>query len=233
MKLAAERAAELLALARRLGHDFKALELLDRALTHTSRANEAGPDVRHNEPFEFLGDAVLGFVVADLLHRRNPEGDEGTKSRIRAHLVAEPSLAQRAQALGLPELLLLGRGEEKTGGRRKVALWADAYEAVVAALYLDGGTDAARRFIEKDFGGEVDAGPQDAIVDHKSALQELLQSRGQAVPEYVVVEESGPSHRRRFRVECRIAGHAVSSGEGSSKKEAQQESARRALDLLR
>lgn len=232
MKLAAERAAELLALARRLGHDFRDLELLDRALTHTSHANEAGPDVRHNEPFEFLGDAVLGFAVADLLHRRDPDGDEGTKSRMRAHLVAEPSLAHRAQALGLPELLLLGRGEEKTGGRRKAALWADAYEAVVAALYLDGGTEAALRFLERDFGAEVSAGPQDAIVDHKSALQELLQARGHSVPEYAVVDESGPSHRRRFRVECRIAGRAVSVGEGSSKKEAQQESARRALELL-
>ncbi len=233
MKPAAERAAELSALARRLGHEFVDLERLDRALTHTSHANEAGPGVRHNEAFEFLGDAVLGFVVADLLHRRDPEGNEGTKSRMRAHLVAEPSLAQRAQALGLPDLLLLGRGEEKTGGRRKVALWADAYEAVVAALYLDGGTEAARRFIEKDFGAEIAAGPQDAIVDHKSALQELLQGRGQTVPEYAVVEETGPSHRRRFRVECRIAGRAVSAGEGSSKKEAQQESARRALELLR
>lgn len=233
MRLGAERTAELEALARRLGHDFGDLGVLDRALTHSSRANESGPEVRHNEPFEFLGDAVLGFLVADLLHRRDPEGDEGTKSRMRAHLVAEPSLARRAQALALPELLLLGRGEEKTGGRRKAALWADAYEAVVAALYLDGGVEAARRIVERDFGAEVEAGPHDALVDHKSALQELLQARGQAVPEYAVVEESGPSHRRRFRVECRIAGRAVSTGEGSSKKEAQQASARRALERLR
>jgi ribonuclease III len=231
--LKAERSAELESLAHRLGHDFADLGRLDRALTHTSHANEAGPEVRHNEPFEFLGDAVLGFLVADQLHRRDPEGDEGTKTRMRAHLVGEPGLARRAQALGLPELLLLGRGEEKTGGRRKVTLWADAYEAVVAAVYLDGGVEAARRFIERDFGAEIAAGPQDAIVDHKSALQELLQSRGQAVPEYAVVEESGPSHRRRFRVECRIAGRGVAVGEGSSKKEAQQESARRALELLR
>ena len=233
MKLGPERAAALGALARRLGHDFADLGLLDRALTHTSRANESGPEVRHNEPFEFLGDALLGFVVADLLHRRDPEGDEGTKSRMRAHLVAEPSLARHAQALGVPELLLLGRGEEKTGGRRKAALWADAYEAVVAALYLDGGIEAAQRFIEHDFGAEIAVGPQHAIVDHKSALQELLQARGQAVPEYAVVEESGPSHRPRFRVECRIAGRAVAVGEGSSKKQAQQESARRALEMLR
>ncbi|HET7292210.1 MAG TPA: ribonuclease III [Vicinamibacteria bacterium] len=233
MKLPAERTAELLALARRLGHEFADLGLLDRALTHTSRAHEGGPQSRHNEPFEFLGDAVLGFMVADLLHRRDPEGDEGTKSRVRAHLVSEPSLARRAEALSLPDLLLLGRGEEKTGGRRKAALWADAYEAVLAALYLDGGIDATRRFIDQDFGAEVAAGPQEAIVDHKSALQELLQARGQGLPEYAVVEETGPSHRRRFRVECRIAGRAVSTGEGPSKKEAHQEAARRALERLR
>ena len=233
MTLEADRKSELQALAGRLGHMFSNPGLLDRALTHTSRANESGPGVRHNEPLEFLGDAVLGFLVADLLHRRDPEGDEGTKSRMRAHLVAAASLARRAEALGVPELLLLGRGEEKTGGRRKAALWADAYEAIVAALYLDGGVEAAARLIEREFGAEVDAGPLESMVDHKSALQELLQSRGQAVPDYVVVEETGPSHRRRFRVECRIADRAVSVGEGSSKKEAQQESARRGLELLR
>lgn len=227
------RAAALEALAGRLGHAFREAAMLERALTHTSHANESGQDVRDNEPLEFLGDAVLGFVVSDLLHRRDPEGDEGVKSRARAHLVSEPSLARRAAALGLPELLRLGRGEEKTGGRDKAALWADAYEAVVAALYLDGGIEAAYRFVAGDFAAEVAALPESALVDHKSALQELLQARGQAVPDYVVVGETGPSHRRRFEVECRVDGRAVSSGAGSSKKEAHQEAARRALELLR
>jgi len=227
------RAQALAELAARLGHRFRDPEMLERALTHTSHANEAGVEARHNEPFEFLGDAVLGFAVSDLLHRHEPEGPEGVKSRVRAHLVSEPSLARRADLLGLPDLLRLGRGEEKTGGRRKAALWADAYEAVIAALYLDGGIAAAHRFVERDFGDEIATFPHDATLDHKSALQELLQSRGQAVPEYVVVSESGPSHRPRFRVECRIAGRPVSSGEGSSKKVAHQEAARRALELLR
>ncbi len=227
------RAEALDALARRLAHAFADPLLLDRALTHASYANESGREVRDNEALEFLGDAVLGFLVSDLLHRGDPEGDEGLKSRMRAHLVAEPSLARRAEALGLPALLQLGRGEEKTGGRRKTALWADAYEAVAAALYLDGGIEAARRLVEHEFAAEIADFPGEAIVDHKSALQELLQARGQPVPDYVVVGESGPSHRRLFRVECRISGRAVSTGEGHSKKQAQQLAAREALLVLR
>lgn len=229
----ASRAAALGELGRRLDHAFRDLSILDRALTHASLANEAGAGARDNEPLEFLGDAVLGFLVADLLHRRDPEGSEGLKTRSRARLVSEPGLARHAEALGLPDLLRLGRGEEKTGGRGKAALWADAYEAVVAALYLDAGIEAARRFVERDFEADLAGLPDADLVDHKSALQERLQGRGERLPEYVVVAETGPSHRRRFEVECRIGGSAVSTGAGHSKKEAQQEAARRALDRLR
>jgi ribonuclease III len=228
-----ERADQLHGLEERLGRRFTDLGLLDRALTHTSRANESlSSKNRHNEPLEFLGDSVLGFVVSDLLHRRDPDGDEGTKSRIRARLVSAPSLARRAGALGLPALLLLGKGEEKTGGRKKAALWANAYEAVIAAVYLDGGLDAAHRFVRDEFAGELAEGDAGAVLDHKSALQERLQGAGRAVPEYVVVSEDGPSHHRRFRIECRIQGRAVSEGEGTSKKAAQQEAARLALEVL-
>jgi ribonuclease-3 len=228
-----ERVDEIRALEERLGRTFTDRGLLDQALTHTSRANESlSSRIRHNEPLEFLGDSVLGLVVSDLLHRRDPDGDEGTKSRVRAHLVSAPSLARRAEALGLPGLLLLGKGEEKTGGRKKTALWANAYEAVIAALYLDGGLDAAHRFVRDEFTAELRAADAGAIRDHKSTLQERLQGAGQAAPEYVVVSEEGPSHRRRFRVECRIRGQAVSVGEGASKKTAQQEAARRALEAL-
>ncbi len=228
-----DRAGHLRALEERLGRRFTDLGLLDRALTHTSRANEAlSSRVRHNEPLEFLGDSVLGFVVSDLLHRRDPDGDEGTKSRIRARLVSSPSLAKRAEALGLPGLLLLGKGEEKTGGRKKAALWANAYEAMIAALYLDGGVDAAHRFVRDEFAAELAEGDAGAIRDHKSALQERLQGAGRPVPDYVVVSEEGPSHRRQFRIECRIQGTAVSEGEGTSKKAAQQEAARLALEAL-
>jgi ribonuclease-3 len=232
-RLTPDREAGLRALESRLGHHFKELQLLDRALTHTSHANEAAPGVRHNEPLEFLGDAVLGFAIADLLHRRHPEGDEGTKSRTRAHLVSERSLAHRAEALGLPSLLLLGRGEEKTGGRKKATLWADAYEAVIAALFLDGGVRAAHRFVERQFRDEITEGPDLSRLDYKSALQELLQSKGDPVPEYDVAAEVGPSHKRWFHVVCRVRGQDVASGEGSSKKEAQQDAARRALAALR
>ena len=227
------RREDLLALQDRVGHHFSDLPLLDRALTHSSRAHEApSPCSGHNEPLEFLGDAVLGFVVADMLHRRDPEGDEGTKSRVRARLVSAPSLARRAEDLGLPELLLLGRGEEKTGGRQKQALWADAYEALVAAIYLDAGFEEVHRFVRDEFSRELDSAEDVADRDHKSALQEWLQARGEAVPDYVVAAEEGPSHRPRFRVQCVVGGRVVSEGEGYSKKEAQQDAAQKALLVL-
>lgn len=229
----AERAARLSELAARLGHRFADLRLLDRALTHTSRAYEAASEsVRDNEAFEFLGDAVLGFVVSDLLHHHDPEGDEGTKSRARAELISETSLGPRAEALGLPALLLLGRGEEKTGGRHKAALWADAFEAVIAALYLDGGLPAASHLVEDQFRREIKAGAVRGGPDPKSALQELLQGRGEPLPEYLVVAEEGPGHRRRFRVTCRVEGRDVAEGEGHSKKAAQQDAAAKALKIL-
>jgi ribonuclease-3 len=227
------RTAELEALAERLGHAFHDLELLDRALTHKSRANEdAEFHGRHNEPLEFLGDAVVGFVVSDLLHRRDPDGDEGGKSFARASLVSAKSLARHAADLGLPDLLRLGRGEEKSGGRKKAALWANAFEALVAALYMDGGLEPAARFLERVFRSELDSGLLLGRRDHKSALQEHLQARGQPLPEYVVVAEEGPSHRRIFRVQCLVSGAAAGEGEGFSKKDAQQEAARRTLDAL-
>jgi ribonuclease-3 len=227
------RREALLDLQERIGHHFGDLALLDRALTHSSYAHERlAPGGGHNEAFEFLGDAVLGCVVADILHRRDPEGEEGEKSRVRARVVAAPSLARRADLLGLPDLLLLGRGEEKTGGRQKQALWADAYEALIAAIYLDAGWDAAHRFVRDELTADIESSGDDATRDHKSALQELLQGRGEAVPDYVVAAEEGPSHRRRFRVQCVVSGQVVAEGEGFSKKEAQQEAARHALERL-
>jgi len=228
-----EREGALHALEQGLGYRFANLALLDRALTHASLANETAT-LRHadNEALEFLGDSVLGMIVTDLLHRRDPDGAEGAKSRRRAQLVSASSLARRAAELGLPDLLLLGRGEEKTGGREKAALWANAYEALVAALYLDGGFEAAHRFVRADFARDFEV-PDEELDDPKSRLQELLQGEGRPVPRYGVVEEEGPSHRRRFRVECRLDDGTVTIGEGYSKKEAQQGAARKALDKLR
>jgi ribonuclease-3 len=226
-----ERKARLGELAQRLGHRFRDIELLDRALTHASQANEAdAADRRDNEPLEFLGDAVLGLTVTDLLHRLDPEGNEGRKSRRRAVLVSAPSLARRAEALGLPALLRLGRGEEMSGGRSKAALWADAYEAVLAALYLDGGFESARRFVNDAFAADAEA--PDTTVDAKSRLQEQLQAQGRALPSYSVLGEEGPDHRRRFRIECRLDDGTVTVGEGSSKKAAEQAAALEALERL-
>jgi len=224
------RQEALHALEGRLGHRFEDVGLLDQAVTHASHANER-PGIGDNETLEFLGDAVLGLVVTDLLHRRDPEGAEGVKSRRRARLVSAPSLARRAERLGLPDLLRLGRGEEKTGGRGKSALWANAYEAVIAALYLDGGFEVARRFVRGEFAVEL-KDDEATGGDPKSALQELLQGRGRPLPRYRVVAEEGPSHARRFRIECRLDDDAVTEGEGSSKKAAEQQAARRALARL-
>jgi len=230
-----EREALLRDLETRLGHRFRDVGLLDRALTHTSFAHEAlEGGAAHNEALEFLGDAVISLVVAEMLHQRDPEGHEGAKSKLRAHLVAARSLAGCAEAAGLPALLRLGRGEEKTGGRLKQALWADAYEAVVAALYLDGGLDAGAGFVRRTLAPALAAAPaEDPGGDAKSALQEALQARGEAVPDYVVIAEEGPEHRKRFRVQCRVGGEIAGEGVGFSKKEAQQEAARRALDAVR
>ena len=229
-----EREDELHALERRLGHRFADLALLDRALTHASLANETAT-LRHgdNEALEFLGDSVLGLVVTDLLHRRDPDGAEGAKSRRRAQLVSAPSLARRAAELGLPELLLLGRGEEKTGGREKAALWANAYEAV------RGGALPRRRLrgraaLRAGASSRGTSRPRTrSSRTRRAALQELLQGQGRPVPRYTVVGGGGaeppPALPRRVPARRR----PVTSGEGYSKKAAQQEAAREALQRLR
>ena len=216
---------EFEALQQSIGYRFRDQGLLEHALTHTSRAHEdVSGGVFDNESLEFLGDAVLGFAIADLLFRRFPEHDEGWKSKIKAAIVSTASLAQLAARLRLGEHLLLGRGEEKTGGRRKQALLADCYEALIAAIYLDGGIEQARAFIAREFEGLIaEARQSDAVVrDFKSALQERLQSAGAPVPEYVVTGESGPDHRKTFRVEVRSRGEALAEASGRSKKEAEQ-----------
>jgi ribonuclease-3 len=226
---------EFEALQQTIGYRFRDPGLLEHALTHTSRAHEdVSGGVFDNESLEFLGDAVLGFAIADLLFRRFPEHDEGWKSKIKAAIVSTASLARLAEGLQLGDHLLLGRGEEKTGGRRKQALLADGYEALIAAIYLDGGIEQARAFIVREFEGLIaEARQSDAVVrDFKSALQERLQSAGAPVPEYVVTGEAGPDHRKTFRVEVRSKGEALAEASGRSKKEAEQEAARLALERL-
>jgi ribonuclease-3 len=219
-----------------IDYRFRDRGLLEHAMTHTSRANEdVSGGVVDNESLEFLGDAVLGFIVADMLFREFPTSSEGQKSKIKAALVSTTTLARQAERLELGDHLLLGRGEEKTGGRRKQALLADGYEALIAAIYLDGGIEQARAFIAREFAplmAEVVERGLNAQ-DHKSALQEYLQSAEQGLPEYRLTGTVGPDHRKQFQVEVVVQGEAVAEGIGPSKKEAEQEAAREALQKLR
>ena len=224
---------EFESLQQAIGYRFRDRGLLEHAMTHTSRANEdVSGGVRDNESMEFLGDAVLGFVVADVLFRDFPEFDEGQKSKMKASLVSTATLAQQAERLDLGEHMLLGRGEEKTGGRRKQALLADTYEALIAAVYLDGGIDAVRGFIKREFHTLMGAARRHGgggAQDYKSGLQELVQARSQPLPEYRLVGTFGPDHEKRFEVEVLVAGESLARASGPSKKEAEQEAARLAL----
>lgn len=221
-------------LERRLGYRFHDRGLLEHALTHRSRAHEdASGGVADNESLEFLGDAVLGFVIADMLFREFPHYHEGQKSKVKAAIVSTASLASLAERLGLGEHLLLGRGEEKTGGRRKQALLADSCEALIAAVYLDGGVEEARRLLLSEFADEIArARSPEFLRDFKSALQEHLQSHERPLPDYVIANATGPDHDRLFHVEVRVDGDLLAEATGRTKKDAEQEAARRALERL-
>lgn len=228
-----EREKLLSELEQKIGYSFRSRALLDRALTHRSFANErVGENCRHNEALEFLGDSVLGFVVSAWLLERFPDLSEGKLSKMKAYLVSESRLVEIAEALDLGSYILLNRGEEKTGGRRKRALLADAYEALIGVLYVDGGITVAERFLRRELREKLmSIDPASMIgADYKSALQEKMQAAGGPGPDYAVVEVLGPDHRRTFRVELRIGGHAVAAGEGHTIKLAQQEAARSALE---
>ena len=219
----------------RVGHRFKDRGLLEHALTHKSRAAEdVSGGVADNESLEFLGDAVLGLVVADALFRQYPNYNEGQKSKIKASIVSTQALARKAEEIQLGEHLILGRGEEKTGGRFKQALLADAYEALIAAIYLDGGLEAAEAFLRRELQDAIDAGADRNFVgqDYKSALQERVQALGRPLPEYRVAGEAGPDHRKIFSVEVVVGGEVLAGASGKAKKEAEQEAARLALEKL-
>ena len=226
---------QFLALESRLGYRFRDRGLLEHALTHRSKAHEdPSGGVIDNESLEFLGDAVLGLVIADALCRKFPQSSEGQKSKIKAMLVSTAALAELAERLDLGEHMILGRGEEKTGGRRKHALLADTCEALIAAIYLDGGLEPARQFILRELGDTLEqAGRPDYFGrDHKSRLQEALQSLGRSLPTYRVVGEAGPEHRKLFHVEVLVAGDVIAQGTGRTKKDAEQDAAKAALDSI-
>ncbi len=228
---------ELERLERELGHTFGDRVLLERALTHKSRVYEknSGQPAADNEQLEFLGDAILGFVVSETLVRRYPSYPEGRLSKLKAHLVSAARLHEVAQGLGLGDFLILGRGEEMSGGREKKALLADAVEALIAALYLDAGLEAARRFIESRVVGALHSdedGAGDNVTDYKSALQEMAQALKLPPPRYIIVGEDGPEHSKTFTVEVRLGKEWISQAQGMSKKSAGQRAAQQILQQL-
>ena len=243
-----------------LQHRFADREMLVQALTHSSIAHERAsmtaherssvarerpasnapkdPQEKDNERLEFLGDSIVGMVVAEAVYRRYPDLPEGALTRLRGALVSRRHLAEVAQSLDLGKYLLLGRGEERSGGRTKTALLANAMEAVIGALYLDAGLEAARRQIEERVVapavGSLHAqlATSGGMGDFKSALQELLQSRRQGQPVYRTTGESGPDHRKKFFVEVRAGGEVLAGGDGRTRKHAEQDAARRAIEKL-
>ena len=217
------------ALQQRIGHRFSDARLLNRALTHRS----SGAD--HNERLEFLGDAVLSLVISSLLFERFAGSDEGDLTRVRAHLVREDSLHRMALQLGLPDLLRLGEGEARGGGAQRASILADALEALIGATFQDGGFEAARGLVQRLFGEIIETTDLASwSKDAKTELQEWLQARRLQVPSYRIVATRGQAHAQTFEVECSVpALNLVESGEGRSRRAAEQEAARRMLDSLK
>ncbi|MGH7897970.1 MAG: ribonuclease III [Candidatus Binatia bacterium] len=213
----------------RIGHLFVRRELLALALVHRSALARSG---ENNEKLEFLGDAVLDLAISDMLLRRFPDANEGELSKRRAALVNSRVLAKKALELDLGPSLRLGRGEEKSGGRRKASILAAAYEAVIGAVYLDGGFPAARERVVSHFRIDFEQPTLSSPIDHKSRLQELTQRLFRETPRYTLVGESGPDHDRAFVAEIYVAGRLCGRGAGKSKKEAEQQAALAALDDL-
>lgn len=224
------------ALEERIAYRFEDATLLDRALVHRSWAHDHHPPVPDNERLEFLGDAVLGLVVAELLFAEF-KVDEGKLTRARAGIVRRETLADHAREIGLGEHIKLGRGEEGSGGRDKDSILADAFEALLGAIYRDGGLDCARRFIVATLADVLDQRSQDGSIhsprDARTLLQETLQRQGRGTPKYRIVSSEGPPHDPRWTLEVLVAGAAVSVGTGRTKQEAARQAARAALADLR
>lgn len=220
-------------LEKRLGYTFSDRSILETALTHSSYANESPHTCRSNERLEFLGDAVLGFCAAKTICRLYPDMPEGGLTRLRAELVCEASLHQVALRLGLGEYIRLGKNEQCNGGRQRTSILADCVEAVIAAVFLDGGLEPAEAFIAGHILQDVQAGHRPARTDYKTQLQEILQRAGGAAPVYTIVGETGPDHDKTFTASVALHDGASARGEGKSKKEAEQAAAKAALETLK
>lgn len=215
----------------RIGYTFKDPKLLENALTHSSYANEGNRGLKSNERLEFLGDSVLGFVTAGYLFLHGT-GEEGELTRLRASLVCEKALSAYARSIRLGEALLLGRGELRGGGADRPSILADAFEAVIAAIYLDGGLQAAETFIVPFIKEELTHQRRPQFKDYKTSLQEIIQQNPEEHLEYVLTGESGPDHNKQFMVEVHLNSNVIGTGRGRSKKEAEQQAAREALKLM-
>lgn len=213
-----------------LGYHFKNPALLARALTHSSYANERHVDIGDNERLEFLGDSVLGFITAEYLFANHRDFPEGELTKLRAYAVCEKSLFSYAEEIGLGNYLKLGKGEERTGGRTRPSVLSDAFEAVIAAIYLDGGMDEAKKFVLRFVVPYVEAKP--TFKDYKTMLQEVVQKNQGETLEYVLVSETGPDHDKCFTVEVHLNSNVIGRGVGGSKKKAEQNAAKEALELM-
>jgi len=216
----------------KIGYQFKNKNLLLQALTHSSYANEGKKHGRNNERLEFLGDSVLSVIVAKHLFLKYKDIPEGELTKLRASLVCEKALDVFAQQLGLGEYLRLGKGEEMTGGRNRPSILADAFEAVIAALYLDGGYQAAQKFVLSFIPENLDVKSANQLADYKTTLQEIIQQNREEKIEYVLADEKGPDHAKVFTAEVLLNSNVIGVGEGSSKKQAEQNAAKEALKLM-
>lgn len=220
-------------LEKKLGYSFKDKTLLETALSHSSYANENRAEgLESNERLEFLGDSVLGQIVAAYLYRNYPKMPEGQMTRLRAELVCETSLYEVSKKLELGRYIKLGRGEEHTGGRGRESILADAVEAIIAAIYLDGGLEAAKRFIDRYILTGFEAEEIHSVTDYKTALQERVQRSAGQILSYELVSESGPDHRKTFTMRVDLNGSPIGEGSGRTKKEAEQNAARSGLGAI-
>ena len=226
------QAVDLSAFEQEIHYSFKNKKLLKQALTHSSYANEGKKHLQNYERLEFLGDSVLSIVVAEHLFRNFKHIPEGELTRLRASLVCEQALFEFSQKIHLGDYLLLGKGEENTGGRERPSIVSDAFEAVIAAVFLDGGMEEAKRYVLSFIPDDLTPEMAHSLADYKTALQEIIQQNREEKVEYVLTSESGPDHNKTFEIEVRLNSNVIGRGKGKSKKQAEQNAAKEALTLM-
>ena len=215
-----------------LGYKFKNIKLLENALTHSSYANEVHSSLGSNERLEFLGDSVLSIIVSEYLYKNYKKLPEGELTKLRASLVCEKTLCMFSKQLNVGDFILLGKGEANNHGNERASILADAFEAILAAIFLDGGIEVAKNHVLKFISPELENGEYDLFIDYKTALQEIIQRNPEERLTYVLVDESGPDHDKRFTVEVHLNSNVIGTGIGKSKKQAEQEAAHQALTLM-